>query len=450
MNYHPFPLRPEVTNLNRDPRRLWWLVLAIFALSMAAPMATVSADLTAEERLSERGLTVLALRNDTIDTNQDGDIDAVRVVVVLNSTASQNDLIVKLRGLHKEREVMEVQEISFVGQTNITLVYDAWSKGEHSLRLDFFDEDGEFIASYPLPMFMLTPALQVPLVQLNLNAGGMLQTGESCEIVRVFGDETGPRYGETGVRTFAGAPFSVLDGHGTLDCSSWPAGDYSLRETYRNGLGQTAEATLNFTITNRPAPSFTLTASGHGNATDTPCSLQMVADASADSSTWTKLWRIKGALVEGANSTTLDCSQLTAGAYFITLEVVNEKMITSTKGVNLIRLPSIDPTAEETEATPSTSLGLDTPTESVGWLSIGVLALFVTAIVFVLLVRERRLDPLELPLWGPPPEVLPDGSPDTMGLPTITDDQGVLWRKHPDGRLDWWDAEWRVWHGWEQ
>ena len=436
--------------MNREPRQMWLLVLSIFALSLAAPMATVSAELTTEERLAEQGLTVLALRNDTIDTNQDGDIDAVRVVVVLNSTASQNDLIVKLRGLHKEREVMEVQEISFSGQTNITLVYDAWSKGDHSLRLDFLDDDGEFIASYPLPVFMLTPALQVPLVQLNLNAGGLLQTGESCEIVRVFGDETGPRYGETGVRTFTGAPFSVLDTHGTLDCSSWPAGDYSLRETYRNGLGQTAEATLNFTISNRPAPSFSLAASGHGNSTDTPCSLQMVADAGGDASSWTKYWRIKGALVEGANSSQLDCSQLPAGAYFITLEVVNEKMITSTKGVNLIRLPSAEPTAEEAEATPSTSLGLDTPTESVGWLSIGILALFVTGFVFVLLVRERRLEPLDLPALGPLPEVLPDGSPDTMGLPTITDDQGTLWRKHPDGRLDWWDAEWRVWHGWEQ
>ena len=69
---------------------------------------------------------MLALRNDTIDTDQDGDIDAVRVVIVLNSTASSNELIVQLRGLHKEREVLETQEIAFQGQTNITLVYDAW------------------------------------------------------------------------------------------------------------------------------------------------------------------------------------------------------------------------------------------------------------------------------------------------------------------------------------
>ena len=100
------------------------------------------------------------------------------------------------------------------------MVYDAWSKGEHDLRLDFLDANGEFIASYPLPTFMLTPALQVPRVQLSLNAGEMFQTGEAREISRSFADETDLATAETGVRTFTGAPFSVLDSHNTLDCSS--------------------------------------------------------------------------------------------------------------------------------------------------------------------------------------------------------------------------------------
>ena len=51
-----------------------------------------------------------------------------------------------------------------------------------------------------------------------------------------FSDETGPRYGATGVRTFSGAPFTVLDSQNALDCSHWPAGDYLLKEAYRNDL----------------------------------------------------------------------------------------------------------------------------------------------------------------------------------------------------------------------
>ncbi len=430
-------------------RRPCAVFIALLMVSLLLPLTAVGAELSTEERLAEEGLTVLALRNDTIDTDQDGDIDAVRVVVVLNSTAASNELIVKLRGLHKEREVLEVQEVAFEGQTNITLVYDAWSKGEHNLRLDFFDENGDFIASYPLPTFVLTPALQVPRVDLTLNAGSMLQTGEECEIVRNFGDETGPRYGETGVRTFTGAPFSVLDSDHVLDCSSWPAGDYELKETYRNGLGQTAESTLNFTIENRPAPVFTLTVSGHENTTETPCNVRMELTDGRAPSGLTKIWRVKGEVVAGANSTVLDCANLPAGAYLITLEVITEKLISSTEGTNLIRLPGEDLSTEERDSLPSTSLGPETETESVGWFSIGALALVVSVLVFVLLVRNREPEALELPSLGPTPQVLADGSPDTQGLPTTVDDQGVLWRQHPGGEVDWWDQEWRIWHRWE-
>ena len=88
------------------------VLIGLLLVCLLLPLPT-TAELSTEEQLAEQGLTLLALRNDTIDTNQDGDIDAVRVVVVLNSTAASNDLIVKLRGLHKEREVLETQEISF-------------------------------------------------------------------------------------------------------------------------------------------------------------------------------------------------------------------------------------------------------------------------------------------------------------------------------------------------
>ena len=430
------------------PSPLRAVAMSLVLTCLLLPIST-GAELATDERLAEEGLTLLALRNDTIDSNQDGDIDAVRVVVVLNSTAASNDLIVKLRGLHKEREVLVTQEVSFQGQTNITLVYDAWSKGEHVLRLDFFDENGDFIASNPLPTFMLTPALQVPRVALQLNAGDGLQTGETCEIIRDFADETGPRYGQSGVRTFTGAPFSVLDTHDVLDCSSWPAGAYELKETYRNGLGQTAENMLNFTIKNRPAPEFSLKVTGHENATDTPCMVSMTLNDGRSESGLTTSWSIKGKTVEGANTSMLDCSNLPAGAYLITLEVVTEKMISSTEGVNLIRLPAADLSANETASLPSSSLGMDTPTESVGWLSISALALVVSIIVFVSMVRSKEPEALDLPSIGPTPQLLPDGSPDTDGLPTTLDDQGVLWRQHPSGEVDWWDQEWSVWHRWE-
>ena len=41
----------------------------------------------------------------------------------------------------------------------------------------------------------------------------------------------------------------------------------------------------------------------------------------------TMVWRVKGDVVEGANSTVLDCSNLAAGAYLIALEVQTDKQI---------------------------------------------------------------------------------------------------------------------------
>ena len=432
----------------RDRCKTTALAFTMLLFLCCIPSINVSAELTPDERLAEQGLTLLALRNDTIDTNQDGDIDAVRVVVVLNSTQSQNELIIKLRGLHKEREVLEVQEVAFESQTNISLVYDSWSVGEHDLRLDFFDRDGDFIASYPLPTFLLRPALQVPKVSLGLDAAQSIQTGETCTINRDFSDETGPRYGETGVRTFIGAPFSVLDTQQSLDCSSWPAGDYELKETYRNGLGQTAESTLNFTIFNRPPPDFTLGVMGHKNTTDTPCSIMVQSEQSMDYTPMTKVWSVQGAVIQDANTTTLDCSNLGPGVHLVTLEIITEKMISSTEGTNVIRLPSQAQMDNETVALPSTSLGKDTETKSVGWFSIGILALVVTILVFLMLVRVREEQPLDLPNLGPEPQILADGSPDSQGLPTTVDDQGMLWRQHPDGSVDWWDQDWRIWHRW--
>ncbi|MGB0312947.1 MAG: hypothetical protein ACPGDD_03565, partial [Poseidonia sp.] len=64
------------------------LVLAVMMAALLLPVGPVSAEETTEERLEAEGLTVLALRNDTIDSDQDGEIDAVRVVVILNSTAA--------------------------------------------------------------------------------------------------------------------------------------------------------------------------------------------------------------------------------------------------------------------------------------------------------------------------------------------------------------------------
>ena len=427
---------------------IFMMLVSIVALSNISP--TVSAEEEADDPLAEAGLALVALRNDTLDTNQDGDIDAIRVVVVFNTEQDNTNLELRLIGDYKDREVTEVLQFTFSGQSNASLVYDSWASGEHELRLQVVDQNGNIITTLPLPTYVLKPALQTPTIQLDLNAPEHIETGDECTISRLFSDETGPRYGASGVRTFSGAPFTVLDSQLSLDCSHWPAGDYVLKEAYRNDLGQTTEDWLNLTIHNRPAPEFTLSVSGNGNSTDTECMVQLKqTDSEVDFTSFQKIWRIQGSQIEGDIGDEFDCSTLPAGVHLISLEVINNELISAIEGLNLVRLPGDGLTEEEKSVAPSRSYGEDTETESVGWISIGVLGLVVVVLSYLLLVRVKDA-PEQLPMrdLGPTPMILPDGSPDAEGLPTTTDDDGVLWRQHPDGNHDWWDQELRIWVRW--
>jgi hypothetical protein len=340
--------------------------------------------------------------------------------------------------------------MAFTGQSNASLVYDAWSEGEHALRLDFINQDGDKITTLDLPSYILKPALKTPQLILDFDTQDWIETGDDCSINRIFADETGPRYGALGIRTFSGAPFTVLDNQTVLDCSHWPAGEYTLKEAYRNDLGQTAEFWLNISIHNRPAPDFSMSVIGNENVTDKPCVITMTPNMNGvDFSTFEMIWTIQGTELPGNHSMTYDCSILPAGVHLITLEVINNEQIRTIHGINLVRLPGLTLSEDEASSLPSRSFGEETPTKSVGWFSIGGLGLIVCVVVFMLLVRvkdENEITPLRN--LGPTPMILIDGSPDAQGYPTMTDNEGVLWRQHPDGSTDWWDNQLRIWHKW--
>ena len=59
------------------------IIFASFATVMITPR--VQAEESEQDPLAEAGISVVALRNDTLDTNQDGDTDAIRVVIVVSA-----------------------------------------------------------------------------------------------------------------------------------------------------------------------------------------------------------------------------------------------------------------------------------------------------------------------------------------------------------------------------
>ena len=159
-------------------------------LGLSTPASAEST--TVDEALAEEGLNLIALRNDTLDLNQDGEPDAIRVVVIMNTTNDFTNIELRLYGVHKDREVHDSRTMSFSGQSNASIVYDAWAQGEHTLRLEIVNQDGEKITTVQLPTYVLRPALKTPQLLLDIEAPSWIETGDACTIDRVFADETGP------------------------------------------------------------------------------------------------------------------------------------------------------------------------------------------------------------------------------------------------------------------
>ena len=187
--------------------REWFLIALMVSLSFAG-------NVSAEEELDpfeEAGLSLVALRNDSLDSNQDGMMDAIRVVVVINSTNQWIDLTMTLIGEHSGFTVYEEVLMAFEDQENASLTYDSWAAGEHHLRLEISDADGRLLKFVDLGIFDLSPALATPSIDLKLSGSEIMQTGDDCEITRDFIDETGPRWNFAGTRSITGTPFTVLD-----------------------------------------------------------------------------------------------------------------------------------------------------------------------------------------------------------------------------------------------
>ena len=142
-----------------------------------------------------------------------------------------------------------------------------------------------------------------------------------------------------------------------------------------------------------------------------------------------------------ANTSNLDCSQWESGVYKILLTVTNDEEISTTNGAMLIRMPAPDSTSEDENA-PAQSKGMDTETSSVGIWGIGLLSLVLGIAVFVLMIKSPEDDEL---FGGLLNEM---GEPDAEGLPTHIDENGMLWRKHENGELDWWDRSSMMWKRW--
>ena len=378
----------------------------------------------------------------TLGAEQFGRNDRVMIILHITSQASDDSLILNLRGTQGYMTVDEqrVETFSDEGIANVNLTYDSWQEGEHTITLEITDLSGRSLRIIELGTFDLVPALQTPHVSLQLSANGWLETGDDCLITRIFVDETGPRWGADGTRSISGAPFKVLDSDQVLDCSIWPAGRYELMETYQNSLGQTTTSWLNFTIHNRPPPEFALAVQGDGFEVGKVCSVR-ISTNDANQAGFLLEWQISPELGSMGTGDMITCADWPAGVYKILLKVTNSEGISTTKGLNLIRVPASDASAEELASQPVQSVGSETETQSVGWYGIGGLSLLVAVLVFLMLVKQPVANDDEIDLNQAM-------MMDAEGLATHVDEAGIIWRQHLDGGVDWWDEATGMWQRW--
>ena len=139
----------------------------------------------------------------------------------------------------------------------------------------------------------------------------------------------------------------------------------------------------------------------------------------------------------------LNCKMWLPGIHRIIVNVTNSEGISATNGVNLVRMPPLGDQNLSTWGNESVTSswpvrsGGEVESEYMGYIGtgIGMLLLFLISI----LVLKRFGDDMQGDFSTSKSQI------SSEGLPTHRDEDGHLWRQHPDGQIDWWDETANMW-----
>lgn len=449
-------------SMNRKvmPMRERWLTLSItlLMLPMLAGFATAQDD---------SNIVVHDSRADRLDENSDGTFDIVRVTASIGVLTTAATLSVEVVA---ENEALS---ISFWNNTtldtdqtfNIQTTVKAWADGEYNIWLRVWEaETGLAVHDQHLGAHDLVASLSPPMLSMDLEAEAWIFTGDTCLIHRTSTDLVGGHYDQMGVVSIQGVPWLVGEYETPVDCSRWPAGDYTIQEHYRNGLGMTATETISFTIHVHPPPAFEIEISGRNSEAGLDCELAVNATEGTMLPEMSIEWQVadpsqKIQIHHGP--AVLDCTMWAPGVHKVRATLTSPQGRETTVAVNLIRLPpapdaslAVLNASGDPKRWPSVSEGDEyepkplfySLSASIALVGVGgfVLAIVLALIAVSLIDREKSEDDL----WeDPEAEVV---APDSEGLASHVDENGVYWRQQPDGSVDWWDVEANQWLRFQQ
>ncbi|MBC8437841.1 MAG: hypothetical protein H8D82_01075 [Euryarchaeota archaeon] len=402
-------------------------------------------------------------RADRLDLNNDGDRDTIRVVYLLNTTSHYAEAAVQVDVEHNGMTLNFWDNTTFNRTTPYfgSMDIEAWGDGTYNVRMKVWDAESEMIIhSVDLGEYELMANLNLPYLRFDLEAAETIFLGDDCLIERVFLDEVGDRYDALGIISLSGSPWLVRGEVSDIDCSSWPARDYSLEMFYRNTLGFATSATLDFTIHTLPPPMFTLNVTGNNDEVGSICSIAIEPSEGTVMALMEMDWAIsdpRGEDIDVPGFSTVDCRLWQVGLTKVRVTVTSPEGQTTQGAFNLVRLPPQgEVSADVKEAAgpenmwPDRSLGEEyeaTPFFGESILAAQAVVLITGMGIAILLglmggaMWNRR---------GSGKEEYVDSAAIAFDLaseelPTYTDPTGVHWRQHSDGNVDWYDT---VSHQW--
>tara|TARA_Y100001980_G_C14556778_1_gene350233 strand:- start:4706 stop:6031 length:1326 start_codon:yes stop_codon:yes gene_type:complete len=402
------------------------------------------------------------------DIDNDGLIDQLRVVFSVNTTKTQTPvnamLVTSFDDYPNQYEIFQWDNFTLTNEKSLSrsIFVDAWKEGKYTVTLAFKDPNtNQVLSEFLLGNFNLMVGLEKPFIDISVMAdtngnsvSDNFNTGSNCKITRSVLDKIGHRYDKTGEVQFIGAPWispTISPGNDEpnsdqIDCSDWPAGKYSLKLIYHNSLGYSLEKWINFSILNQPAPAFNLNLTGQNMEIGSLCFITVEptdgTDFSENEIKWTTIpdHNISDELE-------VDCKMWMPGIHRIIVNVTNSEGISATNGINLVRMPPLEDNMTDwgNESVVSSwplRSGGEIKTEFTGYIATGI---GMTLLLLISVIILRKFD-----------DNIGDEfkeskiSIDSEGLPTHTDEDGHLWRQHPDGQIDWWDETVKMWIPFQQ
>ncbi len=435
-------------------------ILTLFMVAMMVPMLATVASAQDESHIVVAGTGAF-----TIDENYDGDLDLVRVIASIGTDAPMAAVGVEVIADNGD------MAISFWNNTTIDYgdsflvnsTVKAWSDGEFQITLRVWDlESGLLTFEEDLGMYELVASLTPPQLEMTLESEEWIFTGDTCLIHRVSTDLVGEYYDVVGLVSIQGVPWLVGEYETPLDCSRWPAGDYTVTEHYRNGLGMTATESISFEIHVHPPPAFTVNQTGRATEAGTPCDLEIIATEETQLVEMSILWEVADPsqdLTSFDDMEILDCTMWSPGVHKVRATLTSPQGRDTTVGLNVVRLPpapdaSLDVlnASGDSERWPVVSERDEyEPTPVVMSLSATIALVgsggFVLALVLGLVAGNMMNgeNKKEEDIWDATSQ-----APDSDGLPTFVDESGVHWRQQPDGSVDWWDVAENQWLPFQQ